>query len=86
MTAFLKVSCLFIYALAVAGLVAEVPFGVAPVARIAAMVLLAAHALEVAVAFRHVKLYKGPLAVSIVLTLLFGFLHWMPLARARAAS
>jgi hypothetical protein len=33
-----------------------------------------------------VRLYKGPLAVSIILTLLFGFLHWKPLADARARA
>jgi hypothetical protein len=36
--------------------------------------------------FRHVRLYKGPVAVSILLTLLFGLLHWKPLADARARA
>jgi hypothetical protein len=36
--------------------------------------------------FRHVRLYKGSLAVSIILTLLFGLLHWKPLADARARA
>jgi hypothetical protein len=39
------------------------------------------------VAFKYVKTYSGPLWVSVVLALLFGVLHWMPLARAlRRAS
>lgn len=49
-------------------------------ARIVAGVLLVAHALEVVVFFRQVSLYKGPVALSIAQTLLFGFLHWKPLA------
>ena len=33
--------------------------------------------------FRHVRRYRGPLALSVLLTLLFGLLHWKPLADAR---
>ena len=36
--------------------------------------------------FDKVRLYRGPLAVSILLTLLFGLLHWKPLSDARAAA
>ncbi|HIV70371.1 MAG TPA: DUF1145 domain-containing protein [Candidatus Aquabacterium excrementipullorum] len=53
-------------------------------ARVIAAVLLVAHAAEVLVFFGKVKLYKGPVAVSVLLTLLFGFLHWKPLADAAA--
>jgi hypothetical protein len=42
--------------------------------------------MELLFMFRHVRLYKGPLAVSVVLTLLFGLLHWKPLADAQARS
>jgi len=45
-------------------------------------VLLAVHALEVVFCFRKVSLHKGPLLDSVLLTLLFGFLHWKPLADA----
>ena len=45
-----------------------------------ALVLLVIHALEVIFMFKHVRLYRGSLAVSILLTLLFGLLHWKPLA------
>jgi len=45
--------------------------------------LMVAHTLEIFVFYRKVALYKGPIAVSIVLTLLFGFLHWKPLADAQ---
>ena len=56
-------------------------------ARIGVLVLLGAHALEVLAFRKQVALYSGPFAVSAVLTLLFGFLHWKPLAdrAARAA-
>ena len=56
-------------------------------ARIGVLVLLGAHALEVVVFRKQVALYEGPFAVSALLTLLFGFLHWKPLAdrAARAA-
>jgi hypothetical protein len=33
--------------------------------------------------FGHVKAYRGPLAASVVLTLLFGLLHERPLAAGR---
>jgi len=42
--------------------------------------------LECALAFKYVKTYSGSLAKSIVLSLLFGVLHWMPLARAARAA
>ena len=44
--------------------------------------MLAVHAVELAVMFKHVKRYPGPLAISILLTMLFGLLHWKPLADA----
>ncbi len=48
----------------------------------AAVVLLSVHGLEAVLMFRHVRLYRGSLGTSIVLTLLFGLLHWKPLADA----
>ena len=50
--------------------------------RVVAVVLLAAHLLEVVFCFRKVALHKGPLLDSVLLTLLFGFLHWKPMADA----
>ncbi len=50
--------------------------------RLLTVVLLAAHLLEVVICFRKVALYKGPLLESVLLTLLFGFLHWKPIADA----
>ena len=77
----LKGACVLIYGLAVAGLSAQFPGNTATTIQYAALILLGAHALEVAVAFESVKLYQGPLLVSIFLTLLLGFLHWRPLAK-----
>ncbi|NMV42001.1 DUF1145 domain-containing protein [Ralstonia insidiosa] len=50
--------------------------------RIVAAVLLGVHVLEVLICFRQVALHKGPLFDSVLLTLLFGVLHWKPTADA----
>ena len=64
-----------------------VPLGLLPAAwslwKTIAVVLLAAHLLEVIVMFKYVKRYRGSLGASLVLTLLFGFLHWKPLMQAK---
>ena len=84
---FIKYLCLAAYALALghlAGLLPEDSFSLTP---LIAVLLLAMHSVELLLMFKHVRLYRGPLAVSILLTLLFGVLHWMPLARqARKAE
>jgi hypothetical protein len=49
-----------------------------------AAILLALHGVELVFMFKHVRLYQGPLAVSVALTLLFGLLHWRPLAQRAA--
>lgn len=82
MNTLLRGICLVIYALAVAGFLTEYP-GETTI-RYAALILLGAHALEVLIAFKSVRLYKGTLLASVVLTMLFGFLHWLPLAREEA--
>ena len=46
-----------------------------------ALALILVHVLEAVVAFRYIKTYEGPLYVSLLLALLFGLLHWLPLAR-----
>jgi uncharacterized protein YhhL (DUF1145 family) len=86
MNTVLKAICLAVYATALASMVVALPEAVASPARIVALLLLAAHALEAAVFLRHVRLYKGSLAVSLVLTLLFGLLHWKPMADAAART
>ncbi len=85
MNPIIKTVLLATYALAIASLFAPMPFDAGPMLRRVSLVLLAIHLLELVFVFRHVRLYKGPLATSIVLTLLFGLLHWKPLADAQKA-
>ncbi|WP_332670038.1 DUF1145 domain-containing protein [Aromatoleum sp.] len=84
MNTLLRGVCLVIYALAVAACVVPFPGETGTAIQYAALILLGAHALEVLVAFKSVKLYKGALLISVFLTVLFGFLHWLPLAREEA--
>ncbi len=86
MLTLLKAGCLLIYAMALAGLVGLPPAGLASTMQTVALALLVIHALETLVMFRHVRLYPGPLAISVVLSLLFGLLHWKPLANAKAVA
>lgn len=75
------------YVLALASLFIALPLDATPVVQKLALALLAVHLLECVLAFKYVKSYAGPLWVSVLLALLFGLLHWMPLARAaRQAS
>lgn len=78
--------CLAIYGLALVGLAVDLPFGLVPAVQYAAIGLLVAHLLEVLVAYRSVRLYPGPLLVSVALTMLFGLLHWLPLAKQQARA
>jgi hypothetical protein len=79
----IKGLCLAVYLLAAVGGLLMLPAGLVGGLRMAALVLLAAHVLEILVAYKSIKRYPGPLIDSIALALLFGFLHWKPLARAR---
>lgn len=80
----IKASLIVVYVLALIGLF--VPFGFSGVFGAVALVLLVIHAIEVVVVFKYIRLYQGPLALSIVLTLLFGLLHWKPLANQAAGK
>lgn len=82
MNAFLKAGCLAIYLLAVIGGFTTLPFGATSALQSVAAVLLGLHVLELLVAFKSVRRYPGPLIDSVGLTLLFGLLHWLPLAKA----
>ena len=78
--------CLLAYALALAKLAGLVPEGSFDRVTTVALVLLVLHMGELLLMSKHVRLYKGPLAVSVLLTLLFGLLHWKPLADEKAKS
>ena len=82
----LKAACLAIYALALASFAGYLPGEVSATMQMIAAVFLAVHALELVFVFRYVRLHRGSLAASILLTLLFGVLHWMPLARQRKGA
>ncbi len=84
MNSVIKILFLMIYASAAAGLFINLPLAAGPIALRITLILLAVHLVELALAFKHVRLYNGPLAVSVVLTLLYGLLHWKPLADAKA--
>ena len=82
----LKAGCLAIYALALAGWAGLLPERLSGSMQNIALVMLAVHALETLLMFRNVRLYRGALAVSVVLAMLFGLLHWKPLADAQASA
>lgn len=75
---------LAIYGLAAASLVTALPLspGIVQAVRIVSVIAFGIHVLELGLAWRHIRSYTGPLAISMLLTLLFGLLHWMPLANA----
>ena len=75
---------LVVYALAAASFFMTLAFDLGPMLRRIALVLLGVHVVELIAVFKHVRLYQGPVGVSILLTLLFGLLHWKPLADAKA--
>ena len=79
----LKIGCVAAYALALAGLAGLINNELASRMLSVAAVLLTLHVLELIFMFRHVRKYHGPLLVSVLLTLLFGLLHWKPLADRR---
>jgi hypothetical protein len=79
-----KAGLLVMYALALAGLAGLLPTGLASTLQNVAVVTLIIHVIECVAMFKHVRLYRGPLAISVLLTLLFGLLHWKPLANAQA--
>ena len=82
----LKFACLAVYALGLAGFAGLVHGPWASGGEILAIAFLIVHTLELLVAFKYLHLYRGPLAVSVALTLLFGLFHWAPLARQAKAG
>ena len=80
MNSVLKAILLALYALAGASFLWAMPLDAGSFLRRIAALLLIIHALEVVFMFKHVRLYRGALGASVALTLLFGLLHWKPLA------
>jgi uncharacterized protein YhhL (DUF1145 family) len=73
-----KIVCLLFYGAALLSLFVAMPASVAMVLQYGTLLLFAVHCIEMVVALRYIRLYEGPLAISLLLTLLFGFVHWMP--------
>ncbi len=86
MNSFFKALCLGTYALALAVPFVSLPLDAGPFLQKLALILLAAHILELPIAYRFLALYKGPLIDSVAMSLLFGLLHWQPLAKASKRS
>lgn len=82
----IKLALLALYVAALAGLAGMLPSGLAGRVQNIALIILAIHVTELVVMFRHVKRYRGPLSISLLLTLLFGLLHWKPLADEHKAA
>ena len=73
-----KIVTLAFYVAALVSLFVTWPPLLEKILQIGTLLLFAVHAIEVVLSFKWIKLYEGPLAVSI---LLFGFMHWMPYKR-----
>ena len=86
MNAFSRAALLALYALAIAAIVAPLPWDIGPVVQRIALITVAIHVIELVLVFKYVKAYAGPLANSVVLTLLFGLLHWLPIKNRMAAK
>lgn len=87
MTRCMKLLCLLLYGFALAAWIGVWAGGSALATQTVATVILTVHAFEALVALKYVRRYRGSLVISIVLTLLFGLLHVMPLIReARRAE
>ncbi len=77
----MKIACVVAYVLGAAALLGLIHGPLAAAASIVTIALLGIHALELLYAFRFLHRYPGPMGVSVLLALLFGVLHWAPLAR-----
>lgn len=79
----LKAGCLATYALAGAALAGLYGGPLAAAAQVGAAALLVAHLLELPFAYRHLGAHPGPFWSSLLQSLLYGLMHWWPLARRR---
>jgi uncharacterized protein YhhL (DUF1145 family) len=71
------------YALAVVSLFDVLPADLSHLLQRISLILLVIHAIELLIMRKTIRTYPGPFAVSVLLTLLFGLLHWKPLADAQ---
>jgi hypothetical protein len=80
----IKAGMLALYAITILSLIITIPGG-ALLQKIM-LIMLLAHVAEVVVCQKQIRLHQGPLVDSIALTLLFGFVHWKPLADKAARA
>ncbi|MGS0743869.1 hypothetical protein ACVBEF_18945 [Glaciimonas sp. GG7] len=73
----LKTACLLIYGLALTGTAGAYTTAL----QIIAAALICIHVLELPFVFNRLRLYRGAFIISILLSLLFGLVHWLPLLR-----
>ncbi len=81
-----RIGVLSFYGATLASLFLAFPPLLESVLQYGTIALLVAHTAEVVFCFRWVRLYPGSLLVSIGLTLLFGFVHWMPYKKRAEAE
>ena len=73
-----KIGTLALYGITLLSLLVNIPGGAA--LQMLVFIILGAHVLEVLFCQKQIRLYQGPLVDSIALTMVFGFMHWKPLA------
>jgi uncharacterized membrane protein len=81
-----KIICICLYFATALSFMVVMPHNVALTLQGITLLFLITHILEIIFFMRHLRLYPGPLLVSMVLTLLFGLLHWKPMADASKAN
>lgn len=81
-----KVLTLLVYVVGIIAAINPVFGAASPYLSYLALAFIVAHSLEVLVSWKYLKLYEGGMAQSIVLCLLFGVGHWIPLKKAAQAQ
>ena len=85
MLTLLKLGCLALYALGLAGLAGWLHGPSAVAFECFAAAFLAIHVLELPFFWKILRTYRGAFAASVLQALLFGMLHSLPLKRAAQA-
>ncbi len=80
-----RVALLLTYLGALVALWVPLPLDAGPWLQRISLIVLAIHVLETALAWRLLARYPGGMVRSVLLSLLFGLLHWAPLTRRTAA-
>ena len=86
MIIFSKIGCLAIYTLAITALAGWPNGNLATIVQVVALLMLATHLLEALLMRNRLKSFPGSMAANVVLTLLFGLLHWKPLLDQQARA